>query len=68
MAVNPYTENRKRANKKWDAENIWRFTVHVPKHYKELVQSRCAETGESMNHMFRRILESELNLTEQSQS
>ncbi len=68
MAVNPYNDARRRANKKWDAENTCQFTVMVPKFYKDLVKAHCAETGESMNRMFRRLLDVELNLTEQSQS
>ena len=60
MAVNPYSDSRKRANQKWDAANIERFSVALPKGYKDALRKRASETGETVNGLLRRLIEAEL--------
>lgn len=55
-----YTERRKANNKQWDAANLDRLSVAVPRGYKERLQARGAETGETVNALIRRLIEAEL--------
>ena len=61
MPVNPYTEKRKAANKKWDRANLDQFTVMLPKGYKDRVRAVAAEKGETLNALFRRLVDAELS-------
>ena len=44
-----YTENKKASNRKWDAANLDRLSVAVPKGKKEIIQSAAASQGQSVN-------------------
>ena len=55
-----YDERKKAWNRKWDAANLDRLSVAVPRGYKERLQARGAETGETVNALIRRLIEAEL--------
>ena len=44
-----YTENKKASNRKWDAANLDRLSIAVPKGKKETIQSAAAAVGQSVN-------------------
>ena len=46
MAV---SESRKKANLKWDAANLDRVSIAMPKGMKDTVKAAAAAAGESMN-------------------
>lgn len=49
MSPRKYTEARKENNKKWDAENLDRISIAVPKGKKNAIKAAAAAAGESMN-------------------
>ena len=44
-----YTEARKEGNRKWDAANLDRVSIAMPKGKKEDIKAAAAAVGESMN-------------------
>ncbi len=44
-----YTEAQKRSAKKWDAANLDRVSIALPKGHKETIKVAAAAAGESMN-------------------
>ena len=44
-----YTDARKRANQKWDAEHLERLSVAVPKGAKDQIRRSADQVGESVN-------------------
>jgi len=44
-----YTEARKAGNKKWDAANLDRVSIAMPKGKKDDIKSAATVAGESMN-------------------
>ena len=49
MATRKYTEARKENNKKWDAANLDRLSIAIPKGRKEVIKAAAIAAGESMN-------------------
>lgn len=49
MAVQKYTEARKEGNKKWDAANLDRISIAMPKGHKAKIQFHAAAQGKSVN-------------------
>lgn len=49
MAMRKYTEARRENNKKWDAANLDRVSIAIPKGRKEVIKAAAAAAGESMN-------------------
>lgn len=49
MATRKYTEARKENNKKWDAANLDRLSIAIPKGRKEVIKAAATAAGESMN-------------------
>ena len=49
MAPQKYTEARKAGNKKWDAANLDRVSIAIPKGRKDVIKAAAAAAGESMN-------------------
>ena len=49
MATRKYTEARKENNKKWDAANLDRVSIAIPKGRKDIIKAAAAAAGESMN-------------------
>lgn len=44
-----YTEAQKRSAKKWDAANLDRVSIAIPKGRKEVIKAAAVAAGESMN-------------------
>lgn len=51
-----YTEARKNGNKKWDAANLDRVSVALPKGQKEIIKSHAEGRGESVNGFINRAI------------
>ena len=52
-----YTEARKRGNRKWDAANLDRISVAVPKGHKEAIKAHAEAHSESVNGFINRAIE-----------
>lgn len=52
-----YTEARKRGNRKWDAANLDRISIAVPKGHKEAIKAHAEARGESVNGFINRAIE-----------
>lgn len=44
-----YTEARKEGNRRWDAANLDRVSIAIPKGRKEVIKAAAIAVGESMN-------------------
>ena len=51
-----YTEARKRGNRKWDAANLDRISIAVPKGQKEVIKAHAEARGESVNGFLNRAV------------
>ena len=51
-----YTEARKAGNRKWDAANLDRLSIALPKGHKETIQAHAAARGESVNGFIGRAI------------
>ena len=58
MAV---SESRKKANLKWDAANLDRVSIAMPKGMKDMVKAAAAVAGESMNQYIIGAAEQRIN-------
>ena len=56
-----YTEKKKESNRKWDAANLDRISIALPKGQKELIKEAAAQNGESVNKFIARLIEAELD-------
>lgn len=54
MAV---SESRKKANQKWDAANLDRISIAMPKGTKDAVKAAAVAAGESVNQYITRSIE-----------
>ena len=52
-----YTEARKEGNRKWDAANLDRLSVAVPKGKKDLIKAHAEARGESVNAFINRAID-----------
>ncbi len=52
-----YTEARKEGNRKWDAANLDRLSVAVPKGKKDLIKAHAESRGESVNAFINRAID-----------
>lgn len=57
MAVNKYTEARKRANEKYNAKAYDRINIAIPKGEKEIIKAHAEKGGESMNGFIKRAID-----------
>lgn len=53
----PVSEARKRANKKWDAENMTNLSVKVRREYAERIRAAAAAAGTTPGAVMRRALD-----------
>jgi len=49
MTPRKYTEARKEGNRKWDAANLDRVSIALPKGKKDEIRAAALAAGESMN-------------------
>ena len=52
-----YTEARKRGNRKWDAANLDRISIAVPKGHKDAIKAHAEAHSESVNGFINRAIE-----------
>lgn len=57
MAVNKYTEARRRANEKYNAKAYDEIKVRVPKGKKDKIKAHAEKNGESLNGFFNRAVD-----------
>lgn len=57
MASQKYTEARKEGNKKWDAANLDRMSLAVPKGKRDIIKAHVVLTGESTNAFINRAID-----------
>ena len=62
MAV---SESRKKANQKWDAANLDRVSIAMPKGMKDTVKAAATVAGESMNQYIISATEQRINGSQQ---
>lgn len=55
-----YTEARKQGNKKWDAANLDRISIAVPKGEKDKIKTHAESMGESVNGFINRAIENQI--------
>ena len=51
-----YTEARKAGNRKWDAENLDRLSIALPKGMKDRIKTAAERDGKSMNEYIKDLL------------
>lgn len=51
-----YTENKKNSNRKWDASNLDRVSLALPKGRKDEIKAHAAKRGESVNGFIGRAI------------
>lgn len=52
-----YTEARKEGNRRWDAANLDRMSIALPKGSKERIKAHANSTGESVNAFIGRAID-----------
>lgn len=52
-----YTEARKAGNRKWDAANLDRVSVAMPKGRKDEIKAHAEKNGESVNAFINRAID-----------
>lgn len=61
MKERKYTEAQKRSNRKWDAANLDRVSVAMPRGHKDAIRERAAAQGESMNGFINAAIDSAIS-------
>ena len=57
MPPQKYTEARKEGNRKWDAANLDRISIAVPKGKKDVIKAHAETQGESVNGFINRAID-----------
>lgn len=57
MAVNKYTEARRRANEKYNAKTYEEIKVRVHKGQKDIIKAHAEKNGESVNGFVTRAID-----------
>ena len=52
-----YTEAQKQSDRKWDAANLDRISIAVPKGHKEAIKAHAEARSESVNGFINRAIE-----------
>lgn len=52
-----YTEARKDSNRKWDADNLDRMSIAVPKGKRDVIKAHAESQGESVNSFIARAID-----------
>lgn len=61
-----YTEARKEGNRKWDAANLDRISIAMPKGRKEIIKAHAEARGESVNAFINRAIDETMERDEKS--
>ena len=60
MAPRKYTEARKEGNKKWDAANLDRLSLAMPKGKKDLIKAHAEAQGKSVNSFINEAIDEKI--------
>lgn len=52
-----YTEARKEGNRRWDAANLDRVSIAMPKGKKDIIKAHADSQGESVNSFVNRAID-----------
>lgn len=55
-----YTEARKEGNRRWDAANLDRVSVAMPKGKKDIIKAHAEDQGESVNGFINRAIDEQM--------
>lgn len=55
-----YTEKKKESNRKWDAANLDRISIALPKGQKDIIKAHAESQGESVNGFISRAIENQM--------
>lgn len=55
-----YTDARKEGNRRWDAANLDRLSIALPKGQKDIVKAHAASRGESVNAFIGRAIDGQM--------
>lgn len=61
MTESKYSEAQKKSARKWDAANLARVSVAMPRGRKDAIRERAAAQGESMNGFINAAIDSALS-------
>lgn len=61
MTESKYSEAQKKSAQKWDAANLDRVSVAMPRGRKDAIRERAAAQGESMNGFINAAIDSALS-------
>lgn len=64
----PLSEARKKANKKWDAENLEQLQVKMKKGMKSIYKAHAEKMGETMNAFANRALKETMERDQQKET
>lgn len=60
----PYTKARREGNKRWDANNLDRISIAIPKGRKATVEACAKSEGTTINGLVNALLREKTGLTE----
>lgn len=60
MESRKYTEAQKKSARKWDAANLDRLSIAIPKGQKLIIQQAAQKSGESVNAYISRAIHSQM--------
>lgn len=60
MPPRKYTEAKRDGNRKWDAANLDRISIALPKGQKDIIKAHAESMGESVNGFIARAIENQM--------
>ncbi len=60
MPKRKYTESVKQSNRKWDAANLDRLSIALPKGEKDIIKAHAQSMGESVNGFIGRAISNQI--------
>ena len=60
MPLRKYTEAKRDGNRKWDAANLDRISLALPKGQKDVIKAHAESMGESVNGFIARAIENQM--------
>ena len=60
MPPRKYTDAKRDGNRKWDAANLDRISIALPKGQKDIIKAHAESMGESVNGFISRAIENQI--------
>lgn len=60
MPPRKYTDAKRDGNRKWDAANLDRISIALPKGQKDIIKAHADSMGESVNGFISRAIEGQM--------